>query len=128
YLKIVGAAKDLPLFAHVNWFQRDPEDGHYLWPGYRDNLRPLLWLLQLKNGEVTGRQTPVGIIPTAEELNLDGVDITPEDLETILTIDNERWIQEMGFREEHLKQFDNLPEEIWEAHRRVAAALEQERA
>ena len=54
YLKIVGAAKDQPIFAHVNWFQRDPEDGHFLWPGYRDNLRPLLWLLQLKNGEVDG--------------------------------------------------------------------------
>ncbi len=128
YLNIVGAAKDLPIFAHVNWFQKDPGDGHYLWPGYRDNLRPLLWLLQLKAGEVTGRQTPVGIIPTAEELNLDGVDITPEDLETILTIDNERWRQEMGFREEHLKQFDNLPEEIWEAHRRVSAALDADQA
>jgi phosphoenolpyruvate carboxykinase (GTP) len=124
YLKIVGAAKDLPIFAHVNWFQKDPDDGHFLWPGYRDNLRPLLWLLQLKNGEVTGRHTPVGIIPTPEELNLDGVDITPKDLETILTVDNERWRQEMGFREEHLQQFDNMPEEIWEAHRRVAAALE----
>ncbi|MGA8986824.1 phosphoenolpyruvate carboxykinase (GTP) [Aeromicrobium sp.] len=126
YLKIVGAAKDLPIFAHVNWFQRDPEDGHFLWPGYRDNLRPLLWLLQLKNGEVSGRQTPVGIIPTAEELNLDGVDITPEDLETILSIDNQRWRQEMGFREEHLQQFTNLPEEIWVAHRRVAASLDAE--
>ncbi len=125
YLKIVGAAKEQPIFAHVNWFQRG-EDGHFLWPGYRDNLRPLLWLLQLKNGEVSGRQTPVGIIPTAEELNLEGVDITPEDLETILTIDNARWQQEMGYREEHLKQFDNLPEEIWEAHRRVTAALEQD--
>lgn len=125
YLKIVGAAKDLPIFAHVNWFQRG-DDGRYLWPGYRDNLRPLLWLLQLKNGEVKGRQTPVGIIPTKEELNLDGVDITPEDLDTILSIDNARWRQEMGFREEHLKQFDNMPEEIWEAHRRVAAALDAE--
>src|SRR6478735_5940250 len=57
YLKIVGAAKDQPIFAHVNWFQRDSEDGHFLWPGYRDNLRPLLWLLQLKNGEVEGRRT-----------------------------------------------------------------------
>ena len=124
YLNIVGAAKDLPIFAHVNWFQRDPEDGHFLWPGYRDNLRPLLWLLQLKNGEVTGRQTPVGIIPTADELNLDGVDITDEDLETILSIDVPRWQQEMGHREEHLAQFRNLPEAIWEAHRRVTAALE----
>ncbi len=122
YLKIVGAASEQPIFAHVNWFQRG-DDGRFLWPGYRDNLRPLLWLLQLKNGEVTGRQTPVGIIPTKEELNLEGVDITPEDLETILTIDTDRWKQEMGFRKEHLEQFPNLPEEIWEAHRRVEAAL-----
>ena len=108
----------------MNWFQRDPDDGHFLWPGYRDNLRPLLWLLQLKNGEVTGRHTPVGIIPTKDELNLDGVDITPEDLDTILTIDAQRWRQEMGFREQHLAQFSELPEQIWQAHRRVAAALD----
>jgi phosphoenolpyruvate carboxykinase (GTP) len=125
YLGIVGAAKEQPIFAHVNWFQRG-EDGRFLWPGYRDNLRPLLWLMQLKNGEVKGRQTPVGIIPTREELNLEGVDITPEDLDTILSIDVPRWQQEMGFREEHLMQFDNLPEEIWEAHRRVARALDDE--
>ncbi|WP_167001082.1 phosphoenolpyruvate carboxykinase (GTP) [Mumia sp. ZJ430] len=126
YLDVVGAAKELPIFAHVNWFQRDPEDGHFLWPGYRDNLRPLLWLIQLKKGEVTGRKTPVGIIPTKEELQLDGVDITPEDLDTILSIDIERWRQEIGFREEHLAQFERMPEEIWEAHRRVAAALDAE--
>ena len=128
YLKVVGAATDQPIFAHVNWFQRDPQDGHFLWPGYRDNLRPLLWLLQLRNGEVTGRQTPVGILPTREELNLAGVDITEEDLERILTIDVPRWQQEMGFREEHLNQFRNLPEEIWAAHRRVSEALDHEAA
>src|SRR4051794_38677841 len=94
YLDVVGAAKEQPIFAHVNWFQRG-EDGRFLWPGYRDNLRPLLWLLQLKNGEVKGRETAVGIIPTEEELNLEGVDITPEDLNTILTINVPRWKQEM---------------------------------
>jgi phosphoenolpyruvate carboxykinase (GTP) len=124
WLEIIGAAADQPIFAHVNWFQRDPEDGHFRWPGYRDNLRPLLWLLQLKNGEVTGRQTPVGIIPTEDELNLDGVDITREDLHTILTIDRHRWRQEMAHREQHLAQFPGLPEQIWQAHRRVAAALD----
>jgi phosphoenolpyruvate carboxykinase (GTP) len=122
----VGAAKEQPIFAHVNWFQRDPEDGHFLWPGYRENLRPLLWLLQLKHGEVKGRPTPVGIVPTKEELNLEGVEISGKDLETILSIDVERWRQEMGFREEHLAQFSRMPEQIWEAHRRVAKALEDE--
>ena len=126
YLNVVGAAKEQPIFAHVNWFQRDPEDGHFLWPGYRENLRPLLWLLQLKHGEVKGRPTPVGIVPTQEELNLEGVEISGKDLETILSIDVERWRQEMGFREEHLAQFSRMPEQIWEAHRRVAKALEDE--
>lgn len=126
WLKVIGAAGEQPLFAHVNWFQRDPEDGHFLWPGYRDNLRPLLWLMQLKNGEITGRQTPVGIVPTEEELDLRGMDVPAADLERLLTIDTARWKQEMAHREEHLSQFPDLPEAIWKAHRRVAAALDAE--
>jgi GTP-dependent phosphoenolpyruvate carboxykinase len=124
WLKVIGSATGQPIFAHVNWFQRDPEDGHYLWPGYRDNLRPLLWLPRLKEGEVRGRQTPVGIIPAQDELDLDGVVTTPEELKTILSIDTPRWKQEMKHREQHLEQFAGLPGEIWQAHRRVAAALD----
>ncbi len=125
WMKIVGAASEQPIFAHVNWFQKDPEDGHFLWPGYRDNLRPLLWLLQLKEGEVTGRETAVGILPTKDELNLEGFEGDTADLDRLLDIDVERWRQEIGFREGHLKQFERLPEEIWEAHRRVAKALDE---
>ena len=123
WMKIIGAASNPPIFAHVNWFQRG-EDGHFLWPGFRENLRPLLWLVQFKDGEVKGESTAVGVIPTLEELNLEGLDLPAEDLDKILTIDVDRWKQEMGFRAEHLEQFDGLPEEIWEAHRRVASALD----
>ena len=125
WLKIIGEAADKPIFAHVNWFQRDAEDGHFLWPGYRDNLRALIWLMQLKNGEVEGVKTPVGILPAKGELNTDGLEIDPTDLDTLLTIDTARWQQEMAFRQAHLEQFPNLPEEIWAAHRRVAAALDE---
>jgi phosphoenolpyruvate carboxykinase (GTP) len=125
WLKIIGEADVKPIFAHVNWFQRDPEDRHFLWPGYRENLRPLLWLIALRNGEVTGQQTPVGVIPTEEELHLGPLQIPPHDLERILSIDTDRWRQEMAHREEHLGHFHDLPEEIWQAHRRVAAALEE---
>ena len=124
WLDIIGAADDQPIFAHVNWFQRDADDGHFLWPGYRENLRALLWLVRLRDGEVTGRPTPVGVLPLREELELTGLEMPEQDLERILDIDVDRWRQEMGFREEHLAQFDGLPEEIWEAHRRVAKALE----
>jgi phosphoenolpyruvate carboxykinase (GTP) len=126
WLKIIGECTEQPIFAHVNWFQRDAEDGHFLWPGYRENLRALLWLMQLKDGEVTGAASPVGILPTKDELNLDGLDIDPADLDTLLSIDVDRWKQEIGFREAHLAQFPGLPEEIWAAHRRVAAALDEE--
>ncbi len=123
WLRIIGSAEHKPIFAHVNWFQRDPGDGHFLWPGYRDNLRALLWLMRLKNGEARGVSTPVGILPTRQELDLDGLRVDDADLETLLTIDVERWRQEAGFRETHLAQFEGLPEEIWEAHRRLVAAL-----
>jgi phosphoenolpyruvate carboxykinase (GTP) len=124
WLKVIGSATSVPIFAHVNWFQRDPEDGHYLWPGYRENLRPLLWLLRLQAGEVSGRPTPVGTVPEKDELDLADIAIAPQELETLLTIDTRRWQEEMKHREEHLSQFPDLPEEIWQAHRRVAAALD----
>ena len=123
WLKIIGSASQQPLFAHVNWFQRDPEDGHFLWPGYRDNLRALLWLMQLRDGEVTGTSTPVGIVPTSDELDLRGMELPPGDLERLLTIDTARWQQEMTHRGEHLNLFEGLPEEIWTAHHRVTEAL-----
>jgi phosphoenolpyruvate carboxykinase (GTP) len=123
WLRIIGSAAERPIFAHVNWFQRDPADGHFLWPGYRDNLRALLWLMRLRDGLVEGVQTPVGVVPAASELDLEGLDIAAGDLARVLSIDADRWRAEMGFRERHLAQFDGLPEEIWAAHRRVAAAL-----
>ena len=127
WLNVIGKVTDKPIFAHVNWFQRDPEDGHFLWPGYRENVRALVWLIQAKLGEVKGNATAVGIIPTRDELLLDGLETEPGDLDKLLTIDVARWKQEMGYREEHLNGFTNVPEAIWEAHRRVAAALACER-
>ena len=82
--------------------------------------------MQLHHGEVAGRETPVGILPTADELDLTGLDVPPQDLARLLSIDVARWRQEMGFREQHLLQFGGLPEEIWAAHHRVAEALEAE--
>jgi phosphoenolpyruvate carboxykinase (GTP) len=78
----------------------------------------------LRNGEVTGRQTPVGIVPKAEELDLTGLALTPADLDKLLHLDVSAWQEEMARRRAHLEQFNGLPEEIWAAHHRVAAALD----
>jgi phosphoenolpyruvate carboxykinase (GTP) len=72
---------------------------------------------------VTGRETPVGTIPTRDELDLTGLDLTEADLDRILSIDISPWREEIQHRHGHLQQFANLPAAIWAAHHKVAAAL-----
>jgi phosphoenolpyruvate carboxykinase (GTP) len=122
WLDIMSRAKHKPVFAHVNWFQRDAL-GRYIWPGYGENLRALLWLIDLAEGRVAGLETPVGVLPRKDELNLQGLDITEADFERLLTIDQEQWQREMTMRREHLAEFRDLPPEIWDAHERIASAL-----
>ncbi|MGO1410824.1 MAG: phosphoenolpyruvate carboxykinase (GTP) [Microbacterium sp.] len=123
WLTLLRQLTDLPVFAHVNWFQRDPEDGHYLWPGYRENLRALNWLMRYRAGDAHGHTTPVGVIPTVEELDLAGLDIAAEDLDRLLRIDTKRWIEEAQHRQEHLQGLPDVPREIWDAHQTLSTAL-----
>ena len=124
WLSLLSQARELPVFAHVNWFQRDPEDGHYLWPGYRENLRALNWLFRYRAGDAHGQPTPVGVLPTAEELDLTGLDVPAEDLDRLLRIDTKRWAEEMQHRHGHLSNLRDLPQAIWDAHHRVAETLQ----
>ncbi|MGO1183904.1 MAG: phosphoenolpyruvate carboxykinase (GTP) [Micrococcaceae bacterium] len=124
WLTMMDQLASPPLFAHVNWFQRN-DDGGFLWPGFRENVRALVWLMQYAAEEVTGSETPVGVIPTVSELNRSGLQISESDLDQLLHLDLDRWVQEMRFREEHLHQFSELPERIWQAHRRVSGELQR---
>ena len=117
WLKTLGALAHPPVFAHVNWFRQ--HEGRYLWPGYGENLRPLLWLLEYAAGRVTGHESPVGAIPLASELDLSGLEIPAADLEELLTIDPLRWEREMHERTTHLAQLPGLPAEITTAHERA---------
>jgi phosphoenolpyruvate carboxykinase (GTP) len=122
WLDVMRRAKTPPVFGHVNWFQRDA-NGRYIWPGYGENLRALLWLLDFAKGKVSGHETPIGVLPVREELNLEGLSIADADLERLLGYDPERWAREVGARKEHLEGFPNLPDEIWRAHEHLASGV-----
>lgn len=128
WLKVLGQLKEMPMFAHVNWFQREPETGRYLWPGFRENLRALNWLTQYRDGKVKGRKTPIGVLPLVEELDFTGLEIDAADLDKLLRVDVERWLQETDRRAEHLRELPDMPREIWDAHEALVEALRAEAA
>lgn len=128
WLKVLGQLKEMPMFAHVNWFQREPETGRYLWPGFRENLRALNWLTQYRDGKVKGRKTPIGVLPLVEELDFTGLEIDAADLDKLLRVDVERWLQETDHRAEHVRELPDMPREIWDAHEALVEALRAEAA
>ena len=102
-----------PKIFNVNWFRVD-EEGHFIWPGFGDNLRVLEWMLKRFDGEVDAVETAIGYVPKAEDINLEGLDdFSIETLKGILEVDNAKWAKEAEGIEEFYKKFgDKLPAEL----------------
>ncbi|MBO5409200.1 MAG: phosphoenolpyruvate carboxykinase (GTP) [Clostridia bacterium] len=102
----------LPLIFHVNWF-RTNADGKFIWPGFGDNIRVLNWILARCAGEVDAVETEIGYLPKKEDLDLTGLDISPEVLDELLSVDKEVWLEEIkGIGEFFAKFGDKLPKEL----------------
>ena len=102
-----------PKIFNVNWFRVD-EDGHFIWPGFGDNLRVLEWILKRCDNEVDAVETAIGYAPKPEDINLEGLkDFDEEKLASILKVDNAKWAKEAAGVEEFYKKFgDKLPQEL----------------
>ncbi len=101
-----------PKIFHVNWFRQD-EEGNFMWPGFGDNMRVLLWILDRCAGKVDARECAIGYVPNAADIDVTDLDIKPEVLDELLTIDKEVWLEDVANIKEYFAQFgDNLPKEI----------------
>ena len=99
-----------PKIFHVNWFRQD-EDGNFIWPGFGDNMRVLLWILDRCAGNADAVESPIGYLP--KDIDTTDLDISEETLKELLTVDKEVWQKEIAGIEEYFAQFgDRLPEEI----------------
>ena len=89
-------------------------EGHFLWPGFGDNFRVLEWILKRCEGKVDAKETAIGYVPYAEDINLEGIqDFDIETLKSILEVDKAAWAKEAEGIEEFYKQFgDKLPQEL----------------
>jgi phosphoenolpyruvate carboxykinase (GTP) len=106
-----GADK-LPKIFYVNWFRKGA-DGKFLWPGFGENSRVLEWVFKRVNGEGGAAQTPIGFVPTAEDLDLDGLALPTEAVDELLKVDPDEWRAEVPSIEEHFDFLgDHLPHEL----------------
>ena len=89
-----------PKIFHVNWFRTDDE-GHFIWPGFGDNMRVLDWILARCEDKVEARETAIGYVPYAKDINIDGLDITVDTIEDLLSVDKSSWLEDV----ENIKSF-----------------------
>jgi phosphoenolpyruvate carboxykinase (GTP) len=103
----------LPKIFYVNWFRKDPSDGHWLWPGYRENARVLEWVFRRCDDAVEAADTPIGRVPTPGGLDTDGLSIGEQDVAELLKVDPVEWRPEIGpIGEFYAKIGDKLPDAL----------------
>ncbi|GAQ67692.1 phosphoenolpyruvate carboxykinase (GTP) [Streptomyces scabiei] len=122
----VAKGKDqakLPKIYYVNWFRKN-DAGKFVWPGFGENSRVLKWIVDRLDGRAEGVETPIGILPTPEALDTDGLDLSASDLDFLLTVDKEVWREEAALVPEHLNTFgDHTPKELWDEYRALVSRL-----
>ena len=112
WVDIASKVEKLPAVFHVNWFRKSPE-GTWLWPGFGENMRVLEWILARTDGKVEGEEKFVGTVPKFGELNLDGLDFSEDDWNTLMALIPEEWQNELATQEEFLNKVgDKLPQAI----------------
>jgi phosphoenolpyruvate carboxykinase (GTP) len=115
WIKIGETAPDknkLPKIFNVNWFRKNAE-GKWLWPGYGDNIRVLQWIFERVEGTAAGEETPIGIVPKAGSINIEGLKGVAENMTELVKVSKEDWAHELALIDEHYANFgDRLPKEL----------------
>ena len=112
-----------PKIFHVNWFRKDDE-GHFMWPGFGDNMRVLLWILNRCAGKVDAVESEIGYLPKPEDIDLTGLEDENVDIKGLLTIDKKVWLEDVANIEEYFAQFgDKLPKEMADELAKLKANL-----
>lgn len=109
----------------VNWFRKDAS-GHYLWPGFGENVRILKWILERLDGTAKAEETPIGLVPTPDSITLDGLALPTERLREALRVDANDWLPELESIAQFFQQFgDRLPKALWHQHAQLLQRLQR---
>ncbi len=113
-----------PKIFHVNWFRRDKTTNKFLWPGFGENLRAILWALERCEGTAKATETPMGSVPTADALKLSGLNLSPETVQAILEVEPSDWAGDLADQRAFFDKIgDSLPKELREEQKAFAQHL-----
>jgi len=114
---------NLPKIFHVNWFRKSSE-GKFMWPGFGDNMRVLEWMLKRVTGQAHANETPIGNLPNAADLNIEGLNMDAATLDQLLDVNREAWYEEMEAIGEYLQSYgDRSPKALLAEQEKVAKQL-----
>ena len=114
----------MPGIYYVNWFRKDQE-GSCSWPGFGENSRVLEWIFNRCEGTAEAVETPIGRLPTLDGLDFSGLDLSQDEIATLLKVDVEGWLSEIPLIEEYYKSFgDQVPSELWQELQLLKEQLE----
>jgi phosphoenolpyruvate carboxykinase (GTP) len=109
-----GDADKLPRIFYVNWFRKDAS-GRWLWPGFGENSRVIAWAFRRCDDAAEAVETPIGLVPAAGALDVEGLDVAEADLAELLRVDPAEWREELPSMHEHFAKFgDQLPAQLRE--------------
>jgi phosphoenolpyruvate carboxykinase (GTP) len=112
WINVGAKLKTPPKIFHVNWFRQD-QAGKFLWPGYGENLRVLRWIIDRCKGAAAARDTAIGNLPNAADLDLKGLDIAPAAVEELLAVNPALWREEFAGIDKYLAEFaDRVPQTL----------------
>ena len=121
WIKMGKKLKAPPKIFFVNWFRQDDE-GKFIWPGFGENIRVLKWMIDRVNNKVSGKTTPLGLIPKLEDLDLNGLNIPKEKMDKLFEVNLKEWKSELESVKSFLRQFDaRMPKEIWQEFKNLEA-------
>jgi phosphoenolpyruvate carboxykinase (GTP) len=116
----------LPRIFHVNWFRKD-SNGKFMWPGFGENMRVLDWIIARCSGEAGATRSPIGLLPRAGDLNLEGIEVSQEAMQSLLEVDQAAWTVEIKAIAEYLDSYgSHAPPALRLECERVATALQQD--
>jgi phosphoenolpyruvate carboxykinase (GTP) len=102
----------LPRVFYVNWFRKDA-DGKFLWPGFGENSRVLEWIFRRCEGKADALESPIGLLPAEDGINTEGLNLPPEAMRELLSVDSQLVKEQLPQLRDHLAQFgDKLPAEV----------------